>query len=615
MPGLSTWKTFSRLARVVGILLLVWGGIKTLPTVQAQTGDKSPEIAQGRPELRVTSNLVLVRVVVRDDKGNPVEGLTKEDFRIFDRGKEQIIAQFEEHSAASAVQVRGHVPPSSPETATESFLALYFDDLHASEGDLVQARDAVDKYLANHLQPQDRVAIFTSGGLLCDFTSDLKQIHEAMLKLRANPRAIKMTNDCPSLSEYEASEIIRTPFYDPNNDAWKTAMYDASRCLATPLNGPSPETAVNGPSPLEELIIDQVKAAARHVVDEAQLLERSSLGGLELAVRTTSQMPGRRTVIMVSAGFMSDSERPQLNRITDQALRSQVVVSSLDPAGLVVGMREADASQVAIPTGAVGGAAHSLDKQQEMLTRGVLAEIAEGTGGEFFHNNNDVGSGFATLLGSPTYYTLTFVPTELKQDGKFHALRVTLAHEHTDLKVQARSGYFAASNQPESTVAVKGTGASDAAAGSPQPSTTGTSATDPATHEQLREALFAKTDTSQLVVTVEVKLGDLQGEMHELSAVSHLDGKNLAFRKEGGNSLNTVTFLFAVFDTKGTLLAHQQKHVDLLVPDVQMSSFLSVGVNEDATFQLKPGSYRLREVVVDAVEHRMTSLSRNVKVL
>jgi VWFA-related protein len=210
---------------------------------QAQADDHSPQVTQGQPALQVTSNLVLVRVVVRDDHGNPVEGLKKDNFKVFDRGKEQTIAQFEEHSPSSAAQVSGAGSQPLAGTAPDNFIALYFDDQHTSELDLAQARDAVEKYLAAHLQPHDRVAIFTSGGEVSDFTSDLRQIHEALLKMRAGPRAIKDTGDCPHLSEYEASEIIRTPYYDPNNDAWKDAMYAASRCLVSSSEAGTPAVA------------------------------------------------------------------------------------------------------------------------------------------------------------------------------------------------------------------------------------------------------------------------------------------------------------------------------------------------------------------------------------
>src|SRR6201999_1413363 len=60
-------------------------------------------------QIKVTSNLVVVRVVVRDAQGKPVKGLRKEDFRLFDSGKEQPIAQFEVEAAVE--------PPSPPVTA------------------------------------------------------------------------------------------------------------------------------------------------------------------------------------------------------------------------------------------------------------------------------------------------------------------------------------------------------------------------------------------------------------------------------------------------------------------------------------------------------------------
>jgi len=48
------------------------------------------------PTLTAQSNLVIVRVVVRDSHGVPVTGLKKEDFRLLDRGKEQEVSQFDE---------------------------------------------------------------------------------------------------------------------------------------------------------------------------------------------------------------------------------------------------------------------------------------------------------------------------------------------------------------------------------------------------------------------------------------------------------------------------------------------------------------------------------------
>ncbi len=168
-------------------------------------------------------------------------------------------------------------------------------------------------------------------------------------------------------------------------------------------------------------------------------------------VKYTAQMPGQRIVILGSPGFLlQDENQFQLERIIDQALRLQVVISSLDPRGLAVLMRQVDASQIYIPgSGTSSGAMHRMDQNREVVAGDVLAQVAEGTGGEFFHNNNDLKAGFGRLAGSPGSYILAFAPKDLKPDGKFHQLKVTLAEKVSAYSIQARRGYFAPGNEAE----------------------------------------------------------------------------------------------------------------------------------------------------------------------
>src|ERR1700733_7751174 len=67
---------------------------------QAQGAGQAQEQTGAAPALKVTSNLVVVRAVVTDASGRFVGGLHEGDFKIFDRGKEQSIAQFEVEPAA-----------------------------------------------------------------------------------------------------------------------------------------------------------------------------------------------------------------------------------------------------------------------------------------------------------------------------------------------------------------------------------------------------------------------------------------------------------------------------------------------------------------------------------
>jgi VWFA-related protein len=120
--------------------------------------------------------------------------LQKQDFRVFDRGKEQTISQFEVGTSTptpptSAVSASGQALPLTSLAQSGKLLALFFDDLNTSDTDMMQARDAADHFLARQLQPGDRVAIFTSGTMLSDFTADRKQIHDALFKLHTSPQA------------------------------------------------------------------------------------------------------------------------------------------------------------------------------------------------------------------------------------------------------------------------------------------------------------------------------------------------------------------------------------------------------------------------------------------
>ena len=71
-----------------------------------------------------------------------------------------------------------------------------------------------------------------------------------------------------------------------------------------------------------------------------------------------------------------------------------------------------------------------------------MAELADGTGGTFFHNSNDLEGGLQKLAAAPEYvYLLEPSLENVKPDGSYHRLTVKVNQE--GLKLQARRGYFA----------------------------------------------------------------------------------------------------------------------------------------------------------------------------
>ena len=573
----------SRYFAMATTLLAVFASLGGSLGAQTRRSDLTPETENQAPfRLRAASNLVVVRVVVRDGQSKPVENLKKEDFRLFDRGKEQSIAQFEvetslppSSSSAAALAPGPAAPPSQP-ARPRTFLAMYFDDLYTSDADLIQARDAADRSLAANLHSEDRVAIFSSTKMLSDFTADAQQIHDALLKLRVSRGVIP---ECPDISDYQAQEIVDSGG-NPASDAMQVALDEAIHlCHMT----------------TKEALL-AIPAMAQSIVDEAQILSRTSLQELEGIVQYLSQMPGQRTIVLVSPGFPSQSEQRQLDRLIGLALRAQVVISSLDPKGLALLMREVDVTRAYSPmSGRLVGAQQALDWGREAVATDVLAEVAQGTGGEFFHNNNDLKAGFRGLAGSPVYYILAFAPTDMKPDGKFHVLKVTLAEKKRSLSIQARRGYFAPKNEAEAQE--RNALDDEAQAG-----------------EQIREAILSNTKVRQLPVALEGKVSGVMGQRLKLSLFAHLDVKPLHFHKEGLHNLNTVTFVFAVFDQKENLVDPQQRRARVSVLDSQLPALFEAGVDEDVTFQLEPGGYRIREVVTDSEDHQMTAVSYNVKI-
>jgi tetratricopeptide (TPR) repeat protein len=138
-----------------------------------------------------------------------------------------------------------------------------------------------------------------------------------------------------------------------------------------------------------------------------------------------------------------------ISEIIDRTVRAGVVVNALAPRGLVAFVPGGNAIQrgARIPP-QLGPTLVHMQLAGAREDEDVLAEVADGTGGVFFHNNNDLDAGFQTVGGLAEFsYVMVFSPSDLKPNGKYHHLTVQLVGDAkaSDLKVQARRGYFAPS--------------------------------------------------------------------------------------------------------------------------------------------------------------------------
>jgi VWFA-related protein len=164
--------------------------------------------------------LVLVPVVVRDRQGKAVGQLTRDDFQLFDRKKQQRIASFAAvgHASGSANNEKSPAtearPAASASLAAESpaptrFVIYLFDDLNSRVPDMAHVRGMAIQHFHRELAPGDRAAIYTfSGRPALDFTSDRDKLEGALAKVRTRESFAHDETECPGLTYYLADLIL-----------------------------------------------------------------------------------------------------------------------------------------------------------------------------------------------------------------------------------------------------------------------------------------------------------------------------------------------------------------------------------------------------------------------
>ena len=347
---------------------------------------------------QVKVNLVDVRVVVRDAQGKPVGNLKQDDFLLFDDNKPQTITKFSvlnlgasDAPAAGVTSVDAQVAESPAESlkvkAPIHRIAYLFDDVNSTANDLVQARNAVEKRVST-IQPGESLAIFTiSGQGTQDFTSDQDKLRAALAQLKPRPTTAGLVGDCPPIDYYLANQVAT--YHDPQAfdvvlQGVILCMYDANTNEVDPRLRPQQQ--------------EQAREAADRALlaGEAQL--QTTLHTLGDVIRIVRMLPGQHTVVFLTPGFIIAQQQAQLTDILDHAIRAGVVINTLDIKGVFTQSPiGADISQKSYGTTVFGPAMLRYKTQADLAQSDSIMQIANATGGTFFHNNNDLTAGVERL--------------------------------------------------------------------------------------------------------------------------------------------------------------------------------------------------------------------------
>jgi VWFA-related protein len=598
------------------VLCILWFVVHPIPALTqaspqspAQSPAQQPESKENTTEIathdepttfKVNVKLVVVRAVVRDSQGHAVGNLHQEDFQVFDKGKPQVITQFEvEQPGALTAKARQKSVENSGDTssgatssnigtapaAPERFVAYLFDDVHLEFGDLAHVREAAERHFAT-LKPTDRAAIFTTSGITTlDFTDDKVKLHEALLRLQPRPiNSDVFKNQCPEISYYQADLIVNKQ----DNEAVEVAIQEAGECspnASAQLGGGS--VPLGDPKAVVASLSIGILSAGEHE-------SRVSLFSLKDVIHTVSRMPGQRSIVVVSPGFITPDLDYELTEVIDRAVRSQVVVNTLDARGLYVVLPYGDASHNPRVTpgdstfmSPVSTSKNLMETAAANAQDDLLAALADGTGGTFFHNNNDFNDGFRRVADTPEYsYMLAFVPQNLKLDGSFHSLKIALKNSQK-LTLQARRGYYAPKNYASPEEQAK---------------------------QEIEDAIYSQEELHNLPVNLHTQFFKASDDDAKLVVLAHVDVRRLRFRKVEGRNDNVLTCVSALFNRNGNFIQGAQKVVTMHWKDETLEHKLASGITLKTSFDVKPGSYLVRLVVRDAEGQLMSAENGTVEI-
>jgi VWFA-related protein len=371
--------------------------------------------------VKITTNLVQVDAVVTKD-GKPVKNLTVDDFEIYEDGRKQEITSFAYISnvpnttpsqpATTAREKSGDVVPFSTlkPDAPRRTIALVVDDLGLSAESIGGVRRALKKFLAQEMQPNDLVAIIrTSGevGALQQFTNDRRVLNRALEQVRWNP--------CSRVGQ----------FVFPPSGSTIGLSGDVS-------DTPCSQNSVRSSLRILRFILDGM----------AELPGRKSL------VILSDSMPSENQEITLdqdapstNVGAYSISYAAALHKVAEKAIRSSVVIYSVDTQGLPVPLVTA--------ADTFSGGYRSVTEQMNSLmrNRSRLLDyrreggemIARQTGGFQVRNSNSFELD-RILEDQSGYYLIGYRPTDETFNRRFHHIKAKV--KRSGMTLRTRFGFF-----------------------------------------------------------------------------------------------------------------------------------------------------------------------------
>ncbi len=563
------------------------------------------------PVIRANANLVLLDVVVTD-RGSAVHGIDRGRFHVFEDGKEQTIASFEEHGPApiSAPDYKPvALPPHTYSNAplypqASAFNVLLLDGLNTPVDKQTDVRHQMIEYMGK-IAPGTSLAIFTLSSrlrMIEGFTTDAALLTKALQNAKTTPRT----------SDVAGSGLSMTTDDTTVNDMSGWGANDDTTSM-----------------------LEQWQADITAFQDDERV--RMTLDAFQQLALYLGGIPGRKNIVWFSGSFPIgldpdptmrngfDAARmyaKEIRETNERLTEARVSVYPVDARGLM-NNSTIDASYV--PAGGIGGGGSggfgrgrapagtsnsnlSRDTQTAMVTiaqeEAAMRQIAAETGGKAYINSNGLKDAVADAIqNGSSYYTVTYMPENKNFNGSFRKLQVRV--DGSGLNVSYRDGYYAdpaskiealdsAQNTPILAAMLKGA-----------PPTTQIlfntrilPASDPHFH-----------DTKFSTNPAGIEAAQLKGPLHRTVVDLLVDPRGLDLAPAAdGTRIGNVEFILVAYDGEGKRVNYVDRPLPFALNPEQYARIRASGFPLRMELDLPAGNFSLRLAVYDLTSGHIGSL-------
>lgn len=533
----------------------------------SQQQTPTPPPADDADVVKITTALIQLDVTVTDKKGNAITDLRPDEIEVFENGEKQDLTRFSFIPGAKTPETKKlkndekpFVLPAGglrPEDVRRS-IAIVVDDLSLSFESTYFVQKELRKFVDEQMQDGDLVAIIRTGagiGALQQFTTDKRQLYAAIDRVRWNPLGSGGIGSFVPLDARGADD--------------------------------EPE-GVNGGGEYETF--------------RQSVFGTGTLGAINYVIRGMADLPGRKSVLLVSHGFpmslrtragsaISDQVLYSLRRLVDLANRAAVVVYTLDARGLeFTGLTAADDTS--------GRSFEDLDNIARsrsdfvFSTQEGLRYLAKQTGGIPILNTNDIGDGIRRVLDDQSYYLVGYEPDDSTFDPtirRFNKIEVKV--KRPGVRVRYRSGFF---------------GVSDEKIARPQQTP----------EQRLLYALSSPFAVNDVALRLNALFHSTSKDASLIRSLVHVRAQDLKFTEQPDGSRKATFDIFAVgFGDNGIAVDKRAGTYSLTLTKDRYEKAMATGFVYDFTFAVKkPGAYQLRIALRDHASDKLGSANQFVEV-